>query len=113
MGPLQRGKRSIKNKKSGGYKNGKDAPLQGQRLGEHLSVAERPEPQQVNKIRHRGAAAEDDDSEDCEEEKEAAATPPGMLQRPVDRVGIATLHSHRPRAASFATRNFRGNAYRT
>jgi hypothetical protein len=120
-------------KKVAGKKR-EDAPLKNQRFGEHAPVTERPEPQQVDEIRHRGAAAEDDNGKDREQDKEAAAAPPRVLQRPVNRCGHCSTHSTGIPLVAFpictascvsvqvtciaahnygdSTRNFLGNVYR-
>ncbi len=87
MRALESGKRSVENEKGGCRKEGEDAPLKRQRFGEDAAVTERPEPQQVDEIRERGATAEDDDGDGREEEKEAAAAPRRVLQWPVYRCG--------------------------
>ena len=56
--------RTVQNDKCGRRKTCEDSPLQAQGPQEDVSVAQGPEPEQVNPIGERGPASEEEDSED-------------------------------------------------
>src|ERR1019366_6279862 len=89
MRTLKSQERSEQNEKGGRCKSREDSPLKAQCFPEHVSVAERLEPEHVHVIRQCGPAAEDDAGKDGENEKETTATarPRLMRRRPVNGLG--------------------------
>jgi hypothetical protein len=87
MGPFENGKCPEKNEERGCDKKGEYTPLESQRFCEDRPIIQRPEPQQVDKIRYCRPEAEEDNGEDCEQEEETAAVARRVLERPVYRCG--------------------------
>ena len=89
MRSLESQKRSVQDDKCGRRKSREDSPLKAERFPEYVPIAERPEPEHVHVIRHRGPTAEDNggkDGNNNEEEAAAMAAWRRLQTRPVDRL---------------------------
>src|ERR1700677_2446707 len=78
--------RPVQNYECGRCKNRKDSPLKTERPPEHVSIAERTEPEHVHAIRQDGPTAEEDDGKNGQSEIDTTATtrPRCTGRRPVN-----------------------------
>src|ERR1039458_1546261 len=79
MRPFEQQKCAVESEECSRRKDRKNPPLQGQRPHEHIPIAQRPEPQQVNPIGQYSAAAEQDQGDQSKKNKELAVATPRRL----------------------------------
>ncbi len=89
--PLQDQERSVENQKCGRGKYRECRPLNAQLFPEHVSVAERPEPERVHIVRRKYPRAENNYSNDGENDEEEADTPWRTWARPINGLRHCSL----------------------
>jgi hypothetical protein len=89
VGPLEKRKCSIQDKKCDHCKGREDGPCDAPGSPEDFFVTERPEPQQVNPVENRRPEAEDKNGNDGNESKQSSALSRRLLRQPgpINRIG--------------------------